>query len=59
MSRWVMYWRLWRRSDSLLEQLTESSYRMQTGKVPVPGRDMYIVNDLEACAKVSCISIDG
>lgn len=51
-NRWQALWRLFRRRDSLLEQLTATAYRMQMGKLRVPGHPMFIVNDPDEVRKV-------
>jgi cytochrome P450 len=44
-SRWAWLWRALTGRDSLLEQLTETAYRMHMGRVPAPGHEVYVVND--------------
>ena len=51
-SRWTAWWRALFGRDSLLEQLTEKSYRMQMGEARVPGHEFHTVNDPEAVRKV-------
>jgi len=51
-NRWTAWWRALFGRDSLLEQLTEKSYRMQMGEARVPGHEFHTVNDPEAVRKV-------
>jgi len=51
-NRWTAWWRALFGRDSLLEQLTVTSYRMQMGEARLPGHEFHTVNDPEAVRKV-------
>jgi cytochrome P450 len=51
-SRWQLWWRMLGGRNSLIEQLSAKSYRMQMGRVKVPGHDMFTVNDPQAVRRV-------
>lgn len=51
-NRWTAWWRALFGRDSLLEQLTVTSYRMQMGEARVPGHEFHTVNDPDAVRKV-------